>query len=354
MIDKYDKFRNKFIRSSINDIQDPAYITFGLKFNFFPRIITGASPEPGLLTGLTRRYLQSRGDTLRVNKLDYFITLLKRFSIDEPWWFTSISGIDKLFTIDYTKGRLAAGANISVTARESVDLKFLSLLESYRSLVTDKVYMREILPRNLRKFDLNIYLIDPRILTRIQNGKLEYDDDQQGVIVLKLEDCEFDLKTSYSQLATVSNEEFKTPLTHSFSISVDRVYEMYNLPTNTIFGYTGTGYYSDDHKDDFNFLTNLIRPKSTLFAESGNERSVKTDKYSNYIKSSKLSKINIEEETAEEAMSKRKKELIDEVGYGTERERLNMDTLTPIENLQEKLDLSKLTPISNRNQRNIL
>lgn len=348
MINYYDKYRNSFISSSIDGIQDPLYLTFGLKFEFFPRIDPGESLEPGLLTGGSRKFLSSRGDDLRVQKLDYFVSMLRKFSVDEPWWFTQLSGINKLLELNLTGGRIPDDTSFTVSARESIDMKFLSMIESYRSTIQDKVYMREILSKNLRFFDMSVYLIDPRILiTQEKNKKdLIYDDDTQGVIVLKLKDCEFVFNDFNGSLGSISNENGESTVTYNFSIKPRRIVEVYNLPTRELFGYGGTGYFSDDSKSDFNFLKNFIRPKSGLYAESGNERRIKDEKiYKNYSEYKNSNELNIKsssDESVEESKNKRKIKIPTTVeSESSIREKLNLGTIEMTSEKREKLNLGK-------------
>lgn len=343
MINKYDNYRNRFINRSVDGVQDPLYLTFGLRFEFFPRISPDESLEPGLLSGGARDFLSSRGDDLRVQKLDYFVNLLRKFSIEEPWWFTQLSGVNDLLTLNNEGPRLPEGTSFTVSSRESVDMKFLSLMEAYRSTVQDKKYMRDILVKNLRFFDMSIYLIDPRILLKRNGNKLEYDDDSQGVIVLKLRDCEF-VFDDYSGLASsITNEGTEDDIKHTFEIIPRRILEVYNLPTKELFGYGGTGYFSDDNRQDFNFLTNFVRPKTGLYAEQGNERRPKEEDYQDFKDSNKIKISNVEEESAEEAKLKREIRLPDNINAeSSEREQLDLGELNVSSSRREQLDLGNL------------
>lgn len=285
MYTRYDNIRNKFVNSSVESIQDPLSLVFSIRFDFFPRIGNDDFLQPGLLTGDARRYLLSMDDDARVMKLDYFVRMLRFFSVDEPWWFTNISGLDSILKIVQGGGRLKGEEQITITARESLDMKFLSMMESYRSMVNDKKFMRSMLPRNLKRFDCTVYLLDPRILLKEEDGELVYDNDSQGIVAFKLEDCEFNFNDSTAYASSISNtEDVKGDISHSFSIVPLRVYEIYNLPTKISFGYTGTGYYSDDSKPDFNILTNTLRPPSMLMAEIGNEREINNQSYADFTK----------------------------------------------------------------------
>jgi len=227
--------------------------------------------------------------------------MLRFFSVNEPWWFTSVSGLENILKITQGGARLKGEDQITITARESIDMKFISMMESYRSLVNDKKFMRSVLPRNLKRFDCTVYLLDPRILLKEENGEFVYDNDTQGIVAFKLEDCEFNFNDSTSYASSVSNTDSKGEISHSFSIVPLRVYEIYNLPTKISFGYTGTGYYSDDSKPDFNILTNTLRPPSMLMAEIGNEREIDSTSYKEFTTG--FNKIGIEdvfEETPKE------------------------------------------------------
>lgn len=356
MPNSYDIHRNKFIESSAGSIQDPPFLTFAIKFEFNSRLEPGDSIEPGLLNGDARSYLKTRGDLLRIQKLDYFKTLLKTFSVDEPWWFTSVTGLNELMKLKSSGGRLPEDSKFNMTARETVDLRFLSMMEAYRSIVIDKKYMRDMLPKNLRKFDMSIFILDQRLLLKNDGSALKYDDDSQGVMVLKLKDCEFNFDDFSGMLNTLSNEKSGVFTQHNFSINVDRLYEAYNLPTGVIFGDTGaTGYYSDDTKDDASFIAGIMRPKSGSMAELGNERKIKEPSETirgYYEKFFGLG--NIEEETPEEAREARKLELPKTKVESNDRDTLELGTLDISESTREKIELKTSTSSEELKQKLII
>jgi hypothetical protein len=296
-IKKYDDLVNNFINKSSDTkglVQDPLMITFSLRFDFFSRLGNESfSMQPGLLNGDARRYLSNNGDTLRVQKLDYFVSLLRTITVEEPWTFSELSGVETLMTLDTKKGfRNNDSSKLTITALETIDMRTLSFMEAYRSIVYDKVYMRQVLPKSLRMFDMSVAVIDPRILKKIdKDGKLVYDDDSQGVIVLKLEDCEFDFN-SYSFLSSL-NHNPTTTISHKFDIKVGRVYETYNLPTKILFGYGGLGYFSDDKRPDYNPLSSILRPKTGNMAEVNNGRKILDDDLIDVINDNKLEPLNI-------------------------------------------------------------
>lgn len=347
---KVDSYRDDFIKTSINESQDPLYITYGLRFEFFPRIGESESMAPGLLTGAARSFLSSRNDTLRIQKLDYFVRQLQKFSIEQPWFFQTLSGADNLLSFDIEKGsRSAERKKITIGALETVDMKFMAFVDAYRSLVYDKKYMREVLPTNTKRFDMSIYIMDPRNIVKRNKSKLELAEDSQGIIVIKCYDCEFHFNDFATFIGSIDNAIIGQPRTHSFSISVGRVYDTYNLPTGQLYGYGGIGYYSDDKKSDYNFLTNLIRPQSRSFAEVGNHQKVENDKYDvskSIVKNPKQeAEIVLEEDEKQNLITLVENEplFVEDAGNKTE--------ITGIEpkGTTRNISIENLVPTSNRN-----
>lgn len=296
---KADQFREDFVRSSADSdsVQDPLYLTFGLNFNFFERIGESESLLPGLLSGAARRYLNNRGDTQRVQKLDYFNSILRRITIDEPWYIQSLNGLDKLMNIDLEKGlRSVSRERITITTLETIDMKVMSMIDAYRSATIDKKFIRTVLPENLKRFDLTVYVIDPRIIIKKEGGGFVVDNDAQGIITLKLYDCEFHFDNFTTFIGNLNNAEIGEPRSHTFDISVGRIYDTYNLPTSYLYGVGGSGYSSDDSNQEYNIISNVFRSNSANLAEVGNERRVvyKPDQVKN---TKNVGKLNVEEES---------------------------------------------------------
>lgn len=347
---KVDSYRDDFVKKSVSSKQDPLYLTFGLRFDFFPRVGESESILPGLLTGSARNFLNDRNDTLRVQKLDYFTRQLQRYSIDEPWFFQTLSGVDNLMTFDINHGgRSIERKRITIGALETIDMKFMALIDSYRSVIYDKKFMRETLPVSAKRFDMSIYLMDPRNLVKADNGKLVLDNDSQGIVVIKCYDCEFHFDDFSTFFGSLDNADIGKSRTHSFSISVGRIYDTYNLPTGALYGYGGVGYYSEDQKQDYNFLTNLIRPESRSFAEIGNHQKVENEKYD--ISKKLVENPDIEAEIVLEEDEK------SNLGSQIETDTLfieesNVETTIgqlEIKQIDINTNIENITPISNRN-----
>lgn len=274
MAQQIDKFRERF-RGEVSRKSDPFFPTIAIKFDFFPRIIKGESVEPGLINGVARSFLNERGDSLRVVKLDYFVSMLKFITLNEPWYINGISGLDTLMKLNLENGRrLPENAKITIGLKESVDLKIMSMIDAYRSTVIDKKYMRQVLPKNLMRFDMKVYVTDTRVFVDYKKGEKDsytfsLQDDVAGVMVFNLYDCQFVMDDFADMLGTLSNENTNPETKHKIDIIVGRIYEQYTLPTERPMGFMGDGYSSHDFDSDYNFLGSILRQPSLNVSELG-------------------------------------------------------------------------------------
>lgn len=110
----------------------------------------------------------------RAKKLTEFITLLSELSYKYPWYFMTVSGLENAIT------RKEFGANEFKIdeERKSFQIKCLPdaednkvgrLLDLYRNIVYSQSMHKEILPANLRKFDMGIFIFS-RPLKNIHRG----------------------------------------------------------------------------------------------------------------------------------------------------------------------------------------
>ena len=114
----------------------------------------------------------------RADALNQFKNLLKQINNESPWFFQSIQGLDKLASVAKTGYNGAANAEIGFNSHrtsgkfltfsclESLNLRVSTLAELYRQSTFDFDYMREVVPRNLRKFKMFIYVSEIRNLNK--------------------------------------------------------------------------------------------------------------------------------------------------------------------------------------------
>ncbi len=115
-----------------------------------------------------------RGNELkRANALRQFQILLADINNNSPWFFQSIEGLDRLEKIyhsgfqdeigfdSFDSGR-TSGKTLTINCLESLNLRLTSLANLYNQATFDADNMRWLVPRNLRKFTMWIYVTEIR------------------------------------------------------------------------------------------------------------------------------------------------------------------------------------------------
>ena len=148
--------------------QDPTYLGFKLFFTF-------DDPTSGLLsrynhTNTAMGYLDGIGDTYRMNYLNKFVTILQEVNRKTPWFFQTIEGLDQAWKRGYQeqdfKAMLPKDRKISIGCEESVDLRMTALMDFYRKACFDWNMRREVVPWNLRIFDVYVYIYEARSINK--------------------------------------------------------------------------------------------------------------------------------------------------------------------------------------------
>lgn len=110
-------------------------------------------------------YLKMNADDSRADLLQQFVNLLSNISSESPWYFSEVSGLEtglERKVIDVENFNIEA-ARPKITIKclpDSVDDRIGTLMDLYRSIVWDWVSKREMLPANLRKFDMGILIFE--------------------------------------------------------------------------------------------------------------------------------------------------------------------------------------------------
>jgi len=175
-----DSIRKKFLSSGgflnpndkMSNYQDPTYLGFTIKIvdslndindlDSLPHGLFCVNGEKNDYSAI--KYLETRGETLRANYLREFEYLFKKILIENPWYFTKISGIGELWKLDPKQNFRAKEKKITIETMESLDLRITMLLDLYRKAVFDSQWMRWAVPENLRFFKMNIIISETRLL----------------------------------------------------------------------------------------------------------------------------------------------------------------------------------------------
>jgi len=260
----FEKFRNsevhKFGRQFLDDntdpffkFEDPTYLGFKPLFNF--------NKTSGLLAGEENinsalAYLNRIGDQTRKTYLQTFINLLRDISIKAGWYFILIEGLEDAWKRDFNMP-LLIDKKISFGCRESLDLRITAMIDCYRKACFDWENRREVVPSNLRSFEVSVYVYDYRIFNDFKNkndassakkkqdllqlfGNNDFNfeaDDHLNIgrttnrMVFKFKRCKWDLMESAEHLTNVNNATYEVisqKLTFSYSdVEEENVYNMF-------------------------------------------------------------------------------------------------------------------------------
>lgn len=292
-INATDRFRRGFLgQFTISD--EPTFLTFSIDFIYEgqPDTLFGM-PDSPLLTNDTgqnsaMRYLESRKLVPEAARLKKLIEILQYTTKYEPWFFQSIKGLKDLWSASTNMKQNRKGSNITLNIEtlESLDLKVTYLADLYRKAVYDSIYMRELIPDNLRYFKMIIYVAEFRNLRSlteqlisnrlIQNDRIDnigqrvvdvfrsagsYFEDHASFMQFDCHFCEFDFSPSIpvGDNLTVYDGEMAN---NSFNINVGwfmekHQYRYYDIMTKDGFDKHANQTYLANNQTSFDDLVAL-------------------------------------------------------------------------------------------------
>lgn len=147
--------------------QDPTYLSFVLLFDFFDK---NNSP---LLSQATEDYLKNlAGDDPyyleRLEALQNFKKTLATINNVMPWYWQTLEGLERLQKYDPTNPYWGGDdAVLKIQMLESINLTAAGLMHLYKKAVFDENKWNYIIPANLRKFRMWVYVTEIRTIKNI-------------------------------------------------------------------------------------------------------------------------------------------------------------------------------------------
>ena len=224
MITDRGKFKSIYKNEDHQPFDAPGNFYFKILFYF-----NNQQNEDGMESNLLGKengntalsYLKKNAETERAAMLEEFIYLLSEISANSPWYFQSIEGMESTQNRSYLK-EFKADEPRQLTIKclqDPIDSRITNLLELYRASCFSHIWRKEIVPANLRKFDMGIYIFQAPI-----NGNKYSNVDKkipnQG-IVKRSEANDIDA-------ASCKYLEF-----HNCEISLDSLNSCYGTPDNS-------------------------------------------------------------------------------------------------------------------------
>jgi hypothetical protein len=264
-----ERFR-KGLHANYGMYNDPTYLGFVLLFNDYdveksPLLVRDANQ-----VGSALNYLKAIDDGPRFEYLKLFQDLLFDTNYWMPWYWQGIEGLDKVWDYKKLADPYKGGTDsvIEITTLESIDLRITALMDLYRRACFDYEFRREIVPSNLRKFQVTIFIQEVRniqvdldaidgALNTINNisrtinpmsnpltlpGNMETPQQKEGRatarianefganMMFTLKYCEFDSDKSSGNWGSL-NMAGGEPATQQISFTYDSIDESYLNPT---------------------------------------------------------------------------------------------------------------------------
>ena len=250
-------------------------------------------------------YLKNNFEEERASALKDFITLLSNISSESPWYFQKITGVDEALSRENWKVSEERKKITIECLADPVDRRIESLLSLYRSIVWSHARKCEILPSNLRKFDMGLFvfsglisgLYNSNIVGTKTNGSVELNSngrqsdwaeighidtplspiekDRASYKYIEFHNCEINMDSIKSGYGDLSNSE-GTSQTFNIEIYFDDCYEYeYNPFILKTFGdffiwdlwessRTNTGDTADGNLP-LNRINNISNPNSYIY-----------------------------------------------------------------------------------------
>ena len=185
-------------------------------------------------------YLKMNNEDERADLLVDFVNLLSNISSESPWYFSEVTGLDsamdrksvgiEYFIVDPTRPKISIKC-----LPDAYDDRIGSLLDLYRSIVWSWATKREIVPANLRKFDMGILIFDTPNSPFHKLDKLIVDEFAQigdydpkkyttSYKYIELHNCEIDYNSSKILYASLNNKEGNS-VEYTIDIHFDDCYE---------------------------------------------------------------------------------------------------------------------------------
>ena len=176
----------------------------------------------------------------RAEMLKNFIILLSEINSKSPWYFQEINGIDtalerKIFSEGELKIEDKPGQFTIKCLNDAYDDRIGTLLDLYRASCFSYQNKKEIVPRNLRKFNMGILLFSAPIRGKggksgDKNNRIEIPNGIEDYYIpstklIEFRNCEFDYNSSKSPFGTLNTSEAPFSPEYTITINYDDCYE---------------------------------------------------------------------------------------------------------------------------------
>ena len=177
-------------------------------------------------------YLKMNDENERAEKLEHFVNLLSNINSNSPWYFSTVGGLQDAIERKVAsdgKFEMPDSRKLTITCLpDAFDNRITTLLDLYRDITWSWHLKREILPVNLRKFDMAIYIFEsPLHYWHDDDNRLDINNNlfRPSYKMFEFHNCEFDYNSIKSGWNELNNTTGFAP-TYTIDIKYDDVYEI--------------------------------------------------------------------------------------------------------------------------------
>lgn len=192
------------------------------------------------LTNSAYNYLLRNDEQKRATLLQNFIILLSDISSKTPWYFKEISGLEEaLARSTFYKAPKIEDERKKITITclaDSIDTRIGNMLDMYRAACFSWQTKREIVPANLRKFDMGIYVyLQPSQRNIHGNAK------KVSHKYIEFHNCEIDIDSC--KIGDAFSNEAAQSIEYKIVINYDNCFD--NRYSNSVLGLIGDAITTD-------------------------------------------------------------------------------------------------------------
>ena len=167
-----------------------------------------------------------------------FVKTLSWINSFAPWFFKKITGMENANYLDLNEMNKERYIEIECS-EDAVDMRLTTLIDLYRYFCYDHITQKEILPENLRKFDMSVVIFHTPLRyyhtagKSLTQGSFPYKSmhadefsDRMSFRMVTFSGCEFDLASMTSIPNELNNEK-------AFNIGQNRIKIKYNRAITT-------------------------------------------------------------------------------------------------------------------------
>lgn len=167
-----------------------------------------------------------------------FVKTLSWINSFAPWFFKKITGMENANYLDLNEMNKERYIEIECS-EDAVDMRLTTLMDLYRYFCYDHITQKEILPENLRKFDMSVVIFHTPLRyyhtagKSLTQGSFPYKSmhadefsDRMSFRMVTFSGCEFDLASMTSIPNELNNEK-------AFNIGQNRIKIKYNRAITT-------------------------------------------------------------------------------------------------------------------------